>query len=48
MAARSTSGHRSWPKRVGWLVLIWMASVTGLGVVAMLFRLMMNAAGLAS
>lgn len=33
-------------RRLGWLVLIWAASVLALAVVAVLFRLMMNAAGL--
>ena len=35
-----------WLRRVGWLVLIWAASVATLGVVAFLFRLLMNFAGL--
>jgi Protein of unknown function (DUF2474) len=46
MAARSSAMVRSWPRRVGWLVLIWAASVTALGVVAALFRILMNLAGL--
>jgi hypothetical protein len=36
----------SWPKRIGWLVLIWTASVLALGAVALVFRLLMNLAGL--
>ncbi|HVK90041.1 MAG TPA: DUF2474 domain-containing protein [Mycoplana sp.] len=36
----------SWPKRLGWLVLIWAASVLTVGAVALLFRLIMNMAGL--
>lgn len=36
----------SWPKRIGWLVLIWTVSVLALGTVAYLFRLLMNLAGL--
>ncbi|WP_378941758.1 DUF2474 domain-containing protein [Mesorhizobium sp. ANAO-SY3R2] len=36
----------SWPKRIGWLVLIWAASVAALGVVAYLFRFLMGLAGL--
>jgi hypothetical protein len=36
----------SWPKRIGWLVLIWTASVLALGLVALAFRLLMNLAGL--
>ena len=33
-------------KRLGWLVLIWVASVLALGVAAWLLRLLMSAAGL--
>jgi hypothetical protein len=33
-------------KRLGWLVLIWTASVLALGIVAALFRVFMNFAGL--
>lgn len=36
----------SWPKRIGWLVLIWAASVLGLGLIAYLFRFLMGIAGL--
>jgi hypothetical protein len=32
--------------RVGWLVLIWAASVAALGIVALVFRLIMSSAGL--
>lgn len=35
-----------WWKRVGWLVVIWSASVLGLFLVASLFRLLMAAAGM--
>jgi hypothetical protein len=37
-----------WTKRLGWLALIWMASVAALGVVALLIRMGMNAAGMTS
>jgi len=37
-----------WAKRVGWLALIWIASVAALGLVALLIRLGMNAAGMTS
>lgn len=37
---------RSWRARVGWLVLIWSASVLALGLVAYLFRFVMGLAGL--
>ncbi|MBT3144855.1 DUF2474 domain-containing protein [Neptunomonas phycophila] len=35
-----------WLKRVGWLVVIWSASVAGLGVIAWLLKFFMQAAGL--
>ncbi|HEY0268358.1 MAG TPA: DUF2474 domain-containing protein [Methyloradius sp.] len=35
-----------WFKRVGWLVLIWLASVLALGLVAVGLRLFMNVIGL--
>jgi hypothetical protein len=37
-----------WWKKLGWLVLIWAASVAALRVVAWLIRLLMHAAGLTS
>ncbi len=37
---------RSFAKRLGWLALIWVASVLTLGGVAWLMRLFMNAIGL--
>jgi hypothetical protein len=37
-----------WYKRLGWLVLIWLGSVAGLGVVAGGLRLLMHAAGMSS
>lgn len=35
-----------WLRRVGWLVLIWGASVAALAAVAVVFRMMMGYAGL--
>ncbi len=35
-------------KRLGWLVLIWSASVAALGLAAALMKLLMQAAGLAA
>lgn len=35
-----------WLKRVGWLLLIWTASVVALALVALLLRSVMNWAGL--
>src|SRR5690606_20355189 len=40
------SPGRHWLRRVGWLVLLWAASVGTLGVVAWLIRRFMNAAGM--
>ncbi len=36
----------SWTRRIGWLVLIWVASVLALGVVAGIIRALMTFAGL--
>jgi hypothetical protein len=38
--------NKVWLRRIGWLILIWSASVAALAVVALLFRLLMAAAGL--
>ena len=46
MTAHPSAGAQPWLRRVGWLVLIWTASVLALGVVAGLFRVVMNLAGL--
>jgi len=37
---------RTWLKRLGWLVLIWAASVAALGMAALGMKLLMRAAGL--
>lgn len=47
MAGQRVS-RSEWLRRVGWLVAIWAASIAALGVVALLFRLAMNAAGMTS
>jgi hypothetical protein len=47
MAARSHIRNQSWLSRVGWLVLLWLASVAALGVAALVFRAIMSAAGTA-
>jgi Protein of unknown function (DUF2474) len=39
-------GPTRWARRVGWLLLIWLASVLALGVIAGVFRWIMAAAGL--
>jgi hypothetical protein len=46
MAAHLSSGTQALLRRVGWLVLIWAASVLALGVVTGLFRMLMTLAGL--
>jgi hypothetical protein len=46
MTAHPSAGAPIWLRRVGWLVLIWAASVLALGVVAGLFRVVMKLAGL--
>jgi len=38
----------SWPKRLGWLLLIWAASVAALGVAAWVLRVVMRAVGMAA
>jgi len=42
----ASHGPKQWLRRVGWLVLIWTGSVAALAIVAVLFRLLMNMAGL--
>lgn len=44
--ARTPEQNDSWWKKLGWLILIWAASVATLGVVAWVIRLLMRAAGL--
>ena len=46
MGARDHSESRKWLHRFGWLVLIWSASVAALGLVALVLRAVMTAAGL--
>ena len=46
MTAHPSADAQTWLRRVGWLVLIWAASVLALGVVAGLFRVVMKLAGL--
>lgn len=52
MAATNHGGRaqppKPWLKRVGWLALIWVASVAALGVAALLLRLLMGLAGMHS
>ena len=46
MGVHAPIGAQTWLRRVGWLVLIWAASVLALGVVAGLIRMLMTLAGL--
>jgi hypothetical protein len=46
MTTHPSVDAQTWLRRIGWLVLIWAASVLALGVVAGLFRVVMNLAGL--
>lgn len=48
MRAQSKKQATSWKQRVGWLVLIWAASVAALSVVAVAFRSLMGLAGMSS
>jgi hypothetical protein len=42
----ATPSRKPWLRRVGWLVLLWTASVAALGVVALILRVFMTSAGL--
>lgn len=46
MTAHPSAGAQTWLRRVGWLVLIWAASVLALGIVASVFKALMTLAGL--
>ncbi len=37
-----------WWKRLGWLIVIWSASVTALALAAWLMRLLMRGAGMSN
>ncbi len=39
---------RPWWKKLGWLILIWSASVAALGLFAWLMKLFMRAAGMSN
>jgi hypothetical protein len=45
MPAAARPEERSWPRRIGWMVVIWAASVVGLGIIAALLRGLMGLAG---
>lgn len=44
--AESAPRGRLWWRRVGWLVLLWLAGVLTVGLIALLFRAVMAAVGL--
>jgi hypothetical protein len=48
MAITDVAGvtKRRWLRQLGWLIAIWAGSVTALGLVALVFRAIMAAAGL--
>jgi hypothetical protein len=46
MTGGSLSDSRKWLSRVGWLILIWAASVAALAVVALVLRVIMSVVGM--
>lgn len=46
MTGRSLSDSRKWLSRVGWLILIWAASVAALAVFALVLRAIMSVVGM--
>jgi hypothetical protein len=38
--------RRLWVRNIGWLVLLWTASVAVLAIVALMLRVLMNLAGM--
>ena len=48
MQTHPSSSSRRWLQRLAWLAAFWIAGVAGMGLVTMLLRALMHAAGLAS
>jgi hypothetical protein len=48
MDMRSGSPPRCWARRLAWLGTLWIAGVSGMGLVTMLLRALMRVAGLSS
>jgi hypothetical protein len=46
MARETGLPKDTWARRIGWLVLLWTASVATLAAVAFLIRLLMNLVGM--
>jgi hypothetical protein len=42
----SRAPYRPWMRNVGWFVLLWTASVAVLTIVSLIFRILMNLAGM--
>jgi hypothetical protein len=38
--------RRVWLQRLGWMALLWLGGVAALGLVALLLRVLMHAAGM--
>ncbi len=48
LVASRRPAPRDWLRRLGWMAVIWLASVVALGVMAYGLRLLMRLAGLAA
>ena len=48
MDTRSGAPPRCWARRLAWLSALWIAGVSGMGLVTMLLRALMRVAGLSS
>ena len=48
METRSSAPPRHWVRRLAWLGALWIAGVAGMGLVTLLLRALMRAAGLSS
>jgi hypothetical protein len=44
----SAPSHPNWPKRIAWLVILWLLGVAVLGATAIAIKIVMRAAGLTS
>ncbi|WP_082072743.1 DUF2474 domain-containing protein [Hyphomicrobium sp. 99] len=46
MSADIRNERPSWVRRIGWLMVLWAGGVATVGVVAIVIRILMTAAGL--